>query len=519
MIIVSARAARDAEIHFYRASNGVILSDGIDGVIPPRFIRSVRLLPTFELLWANEDRVWKIPELVENGDPFEAEDTDNEEVTARVDNADQSSDDDECGSKGTSESGDIATRTNMDEELSLDSSEHSGFSDEFFTQTVFNDQTMDHFDTDDEFDDTHVSPSQSAVTPTPAPNVEHDQVSPRRNDRRKEGQRGRKKSGRGRVYERNASSASSAPKRSRAERVIEERIETTWQLGQPYYRNDGPNNGGRAESNGNGGAEIIIVDSSTNNRTVVQNGDAVQTQMCAFVNTQHAEANATEGHVQSVTNSQWPMTLEQSALAFPSWCQSYVSPRNSASSSPMQGTMTPMADVASSSWAQYPSQTLHGQFGLQAQRRQYGRSHPKSSPVSPEVRSRDVSAASSGHVTPKKRRNRNRKDVSEENRRVHGARVLAAAGAHILWKLLDEPNPQGPDDPEEGVSQEVIDAARRGRTAAKLAIEVSTTRAQEYWRSQSRSKQAHGRPIEELYEEYDQAAAAYKRRRRATTMQ
>ena len=60
---------------------------------------------------------------------------------------------------------------------------------------------------------------------------------------------------------------------------------------------------------------------------------------------------------------------------------------------------------------------------------------------------------------------------------------MAAAGAHILWTRLDEVNPVGPADPEEGGSMEVIEMARRGREAVKLAIEISVGRSQEYWRS------------------------------------
>ena len=89
----------------------------------------------------------------------------------------------------------------------------------------------------------------------------------------------------------------------------------------------------------------------------------------------------------------------------------------------------------------------------------------------------------------------------------------------MLWKLLDEPQPSGPPDPEEGISAEAIEAARRGREAVKLAIEVSTTRSQEYWRSQTRSKLKHGGRIDELYQEYDDAVKAYKRRYRAQRMQ
>ena len=70
LVIVTAVSARDAGIHFYRAPNNVILPDGIDGAIPPRIIRSIRSLPSFDLLWTNEDRQWKVPAIVKDGNPL-----------------------------------------------------------------------------------------------------------------------------------------------------------------------------------------------------------------------------------------------------------------------------------------------------------------------------------------------------------------------------------------------------------------------------------------------------------------
>lgn len=84
-MIADAAAASDAWIHFYRSSNNVILLGGIDGVIPPKFIQSVRLLPSHDLLWANEDRRWKVPDLKTNGNPFKGCDTDDDDaVTTKL---------------------------------------------------------------------------------------------------------------------------------------------------------------------------------------------------------------------------------------------------------------------------------------------------------------------------------------------------------------------------------------------------------------------------------------------------
>ena len=78
IVIAASNAARDAGIVFYGSSNDVISPDGIDGVIPPRLIRAVRLLPTYDLLWTNEDRVWKVNHPVINGNPFDHSDSERE---------------------------------------------------------------------------------------------------------------------------------------------------------------------------------------------------------------------------------------------------------------------------------------------------------------------------------------------------------------------------------------------------------------------------------------------------------
>ena len=67
--ISESTVARDAWIRFYRSANDVGLSDGIDGVIPPRFIRAIRLLPSYDLFGTNEDRQWKVPDPIADKNP------------------------------------------------------------------------------------------------------------------------------------------------------------------------------------------------------------------------------------------------------------------------------------------------------------------------------------------------------------------------------------------------------------------------------------------------------------------
>ena len=71
IVIADATMARDDGIQFYRSANDVFMPDGIDGVTPPLFIRSIRLLPSYDLLRANEDRMGKADETITNGNPSE----------------------------------------------------------------------------------------------------------------------------------------------------------------------------------------------------------------------------------------------------------------------------------------------------------------------------------------------------------------------------------------------------------------------------------------------------------------
>ena len=137
-----------------------------------------------------------------------------------------------------------------------------------------------------------------------------------------------------------------------------------------------------------------------------------------------------------IEESATPMqnTLEYSARNFSTWCV----PQGSAPSSPMCGHMAPMADVSSSSWASNPT-TMNLQQGLQAQSLQVSGDQPESFCTTPSPQqSRVQSTPSSGHTTPGKLRKRNRENPTGRNRQIHGERVLAAAGAHMLWGMLDE---------------------------------------------------------------------------------
>ena len=86
IVIAAATMARGVGIQFYRSANGVIPPNGIEGVIPPMFIRAIRLLHSYDLRWANEDRRRKVSEPVTNGNPFDGYGTavEDDDVTTKL---------------------------------------------------------------------------------------------------------------------------------------------------------------------------------------------------------------------------------------------------------------------------------------------------------------------------------------------------------------------------------------------------------------------------------------------------
>ena len=107
-----------------------------------------------------------MPGLVENGNPVDGAESEGEVIAARFETPDSESNNDRPFSEPREESAEIVTRANREEESdSVMSSERSGFSGEFFTQAVVSNNDMDHFDTEDEYNDTSVTSSDSRGTP------------------------------------------------------------------------------------------------------------------------------------------------------------------------------------------------------------------------------------------------------------------------------------------------------------------------------------------------------------------
>ena len=92
----------------------------------------------------------------------------------------------------------------------------------------------------------------------------------------------------------------------------------------------------------------------------------------------------------------------------------------------------------------------------------------------------------------------------------HGERVQNVADARRLWDRLEEQDPDGPEDPEEGFSTIVVRYARYGREYVKKALEQTTAKAWQWWRGIRRAHVKNGGNELDLYEEYDEAVRQYK---------
>ena len=86
----------------------------------------------------------------------------------------------------------------------------------------------------------------------------------------------------------------------------------------------------------------------------------------------------------------------------------------------------------------------------------------------------------------------------------------SVADARRLWSRLCDLNPDGPEDPEMGFSDEVVRYARYGREYIRKALEQSTAKAWQWWRGIRRSLLQRGGTDQELFEEYDQAVLKYR---------
>ena len=84
--------------------------------------------------------------------------------------------------------------------------------------------------------------------------------------------------------------------------------------------------------------------------------------------------------------------------------------------------------------------------------------------------------------------------------------------ARRLWSRLDELFPTGPEDPEEGFGPGAIELARMGGIYIQIASEESTMKAWGYWMSIRRSLLHSGRDESEMFEDYVQAVAEYRKR-------
>ena len=94
----------------------------------------------------------------------------------------------------------------------------------------------------------------------------------------------------------------------------------------------------------------------------------------------------------------------------------------------------------------------------------------------------------------------------------HGERVHRVADARRFWTRLYDWYSTGPGDTEDGFSSAVVQYARCGREYIKKALEQTTTRAWQWWRSIRRSPINAGGEENYMFGEYDVAVRQYRER-------
>ena len=106
VIAVTCVHARNEGVAFYKSPNNAVLSDGVNGVIPPRYFRSVFLVHHMKLLLPIVDGVWRIGEPAQEGNPSEDSDygddipTEPKNMAARGDQSLFESDEEACAGSG-----------------------------------------------------------------------------------------------------------------------------------------------------------------------------------------------------------------------------------------------------------------------------------------------------------------------------------------------------------------------------------------------------------------------------------
>lgn len=206
-----------------------------------------------------------------------------------------------------------------------------------------------------------------------------------------------------------------------------------WVLGTPYYRDRGSMPQACTRPHVEGSSHPV-------------NQSAIP--MYSFANTQHGLHPLSSVHVGSL--SHWdgvsqvcrgsnrppfgPTPLGGSSMDLANW------PSVAASRPTDLATwhMAPMADIAHSSWAPYPSPLL-----TPASMGPYPESY-SASPRDQSIASGSRSCGSSNgtpHQAPMDSRQKGKRNPTERDRQVHGERVMADDGSFALWGTIGGSNP------------------------------------------------------------------------------
>ena len=92
---------------------------------------------------------------------------------------------------------------------------------------------------------------------------------------------------------------------------------------------------------------------------------------------------------------------------------------------------------------------------------------------------------------------------------------MIAEVAQRMRSRLGDNAPKGPMGPEVGFSEADAAVAKRGSDRARQSLHLGTTQAYAQWTSLTRAHTKHDGDIEDLYDEYRQAAHSYIQRCRS----
>ena len=529
IVVVSAEKCERYGMVFYRAPNGVIVTTGVNGVVPPECILCVRQIPSYRVLWSTLSKRWgsasapviglkfggksgtkrdrqsreevqrsgssrdvRLPSEESVGEGSESDNGD----SYRIERADQRKKGrpNEAYSSGTLQIPNVSPFSDSDGEVELHTDTQPNgnrleVANTTFTRTAGRSPSL----LSDRPPDSLVTRSWTRGTvthsnaPSPSESSNEEEVGETVTTCQYPATPTSSQGG--------ETSLVVTRKRTDGESSVE--ISTKWVIGQPYYRDS------RAEQQSNGntiqqsnGGQVIPPPGigfqwgNNVNGTLHPNGQ--------YANNQVFGGGDYYGSSSSVFfDPRWASPRESGP--------STALPNNNGQSSSSSSNVSLVAGTTSMG----PPVIPYGAYNFAGCTDQ----------MSPEYRTLQEQQmqnrlTAGGEWVPYLPKPTAKKAVHQlRNQTKHGDRVRDIADAQRLWGRLDDHDQNGPEDPLEGFSEAVIEYAKLGREYVQMALETSTTQAWKWWRSQRRAHVNTGKDEEELYEEFREAIRQYRLRR------